>query len=60
MTDIAKIKERYKPITHYPPQCCASCEFLSDEGKCQHHGDVPLAYIEQENECAEYVPRVPF
>ena len=58
--DIKEIKAKYRPVTHYPPDCCASCEYLSDDGRCQHHGPVPLEFIEQENDCKEYLPRVPF
>ena len=57
---ITAARERNRPVTHYPPDCCASCEYLSDLGRCQHHGPVPLEFIEQENDCGEYLPRVPF
>ena len=61
MTDEVKnIKSRYKPVTYYPPQCCASCEWLGDNGECAKHGPVPLAFIEQPNECEDYMMRVPF
>lgn len=59
--DIIKLKAKYRPHTVYPPQCCASCEYLTDSGRCgRYDEDVPADYLEQENDCAGYCPRVPF
>lgn len=58
---IKDIKAKYQPVTHYPPQCCASCEWLSDEGRCsQYNENIPLDWVEKINYCALYCARVPF
>ena len=42
-------------------QCCATCEKLTDEGWCQAFEDYPpIDFIEQENNCGEYIDIIPF
>ena len=58
---IIDLKNRYRPHTQYPPQCCAACEYFTDSGRCSRYDEtVPPEFMEQENDCAGYCQRVPF
>jgi len=58
---IKELKRQYLPVTQYPPQCCASCDHLTDEGLCrQYAAEVPADHLEHPNECDKYTPQVPF
>ena len=58
---VIELKAKYRPRTEYPPQCCASCEYLTDSGKCGRYDEVvPAEFMEEVNDCGGYCPRVPF
>lgn len=58
---IVAAKQRHGPQLHKLVQCCATCEKLTDAGYCEAFEDYPPEdFIEQENDCHEYVEAIPF
>ena len=58
---IIEAKQRHMPPPHKRKQCCATCDFLSNEGMCLVYNQAPpIEYIEQENDCGEYDEAPPF
>ena len=58
---IMEAKERQQPSRPPWRQCCAACDHLDDTGLCRQFDDrPPMDFIEQENDCAEFVECIPF
>lgn len=58
---VKQAKHRQAPHSPRTPHCCATCERLTRVGYCLAMQDYPpLEFIEQENDCGEYLQDVPF
>ena len=58
---ILSAKRRQMPQQQNRRRCCATCDYLSDDGECEIFGESPpLEFIEQENDCEEYQDVIPF
>ena len=56
--DEAKMSVMPDPST---PQCCATCQWLSPDGRCEIFDEYPpIEYITAVNECPEYEIEIPF
>ncbi len=59
--NVKELKRQYLPIIQNPPQCCAACDHLTDEGICQRYAaEVPADHLEKPNQCELFTPQVPF
>lgn len=58
---VADAKRRAWPEPPKVPRCCATCDYLTSEGRCAAFDSYPpLEFIEQENDCKEYIELLPF
>lgn len=58
---IIEAKKRQMPGPPTWRKCCATCEKLTDAGYCQaFDAEPPADFIEQENNCDEYLGVIPF
>jgi len=61
MTKVDEAKRSVMPEPPTVPRCCATCEWLSPEGRCEIFGEhPPIEYITVVNECPEYLLEIPF
>lgn len=58
-TTAAELDRMRQPILHQLRQidavkvCCGACQHF-ELGKCELHGEVPIAFQKQENACADW------
>jgi len=58
---VIEAKRRNEPKPGRLPRCCATCDYLTDEGVCEEYSEAPpLDFIEKENDCEHYAELIPF
>lgn len=58
---VVEAQRRQTPGRPVWNRCCATCDYLTKAGWCEQLDDeVPLDFIEKENDCEHYHEVVPF
>lgn len=55
------IEQYYANFGRPPPECCHTCDYYNEDGKCSFYNmEPPADFAKTEGECPEWVELIPF